>query len=538
MANQKSYPIRFTPRGLSDAFDATDTFAGACRTMQNLIFDQSNPEQIAARPGVGSPMTSFVTFTTPTFVSLQENVNGVIYGMVASALTAGYDQPFAFQIGVGFISISGVTSGNVPVSLSTTGDWIPPSLAVIGAKIVVTHAGFSGLGSNFFGVIDISNPAAPAWSAANTSTHALPSVPTFVANFNNRAYFVCKNLAYYSDVLVPTTMTNAGQSLTVGDTSPILALSGLPVQTTSAGVVAALIVFKQFQIWQITGDAAITGSLAQNFLSLNIGCMSPRKIVQTPIGPVLIGIDGAYLVSALGQVMPLTKDYAKLVQDVQTPFQAIVNPTRAAAAFTGGIYRVCLDTTVNGQQVTNDYWFDIVTRRWTGPHTFAYDCASPAGNYFVLSHRAYGAALFNSPYLPTVTSNYNDNGVSITAILESSLFPKTQNINMKQVVESTIELSSLAQSISYTINALDEQHNQIGTAQANLVMNVPRWGAGAWGSGLLWTASNNVPATYTVAWSAPLVFKKMAIQIIASANFYLSIGTFFAKYQDCGYTNK
>ena len=300
MANQKSYPIRFTPRGLSDAFDATDTFAGACRTMQNLIFDQSNPEQIAARPGVGSPMTSFVTFTTPTFVSLQENVNGVIYGMVASALTAGYDQPFAFQIGVGFISISGVTSGNVPVSLSTTGDWIPPSLAVIGAKIVVTHAGFSGLGSNFFGVIDISNPAAPAWSAANTSTHALPSVPTFVANFNNRAYFVCKNLAYYSDVLVPTTMTNAGQSLTVGDTSPILALSGLPVQTTSAGVVAALIVFKQFQIWQITGDAAITGSLAQNFLSLNIGCMSPRTIVQTPIGTVFIGIDGAYLVSALG----------------------------------------------------------------------------------------------------------------------------------------------------------------------------------------------------------------------------------------------
>lgn len=492
----RDYPVRFTPRGLSDAYDATDTFPGACRSLQNLVFDQSNPEIVVARPGVGNPLVSMaaqnslwggvvawgtsgyiwgsVTFTTPTVITVHIAIGNTIYGMVSSALNPGKDQPFAFVIGTGFVAISGVTSANVPVSPATTGDWTPPTMAVIGTKIIVTHTGFSG--ANYFGAIDITTPSAPTWSAGNTTTYMLPSVPTFVANFNNRAYFICGNVVYYSDVLAPTVMTNAGQALTVGDTTSITALSGLPVSTTSAGVVAALIVFKPFQIWQITGDAAVTGSLALNFLSLNVGCVSPRSIVQTPIGSLFIGINGPYMVSPLGGIGPLTKDQSKLTQDVQQPFQSIVNPSRAAASFSGALYRICLDTVINGVTTTADYWLDITRRRWTGPHSFAYDCASQVGNYFVISSRYYGASLFASSYIPNANSTYNDNGLPITVTLESSSFPKTQNINEKQVIESTLELSSVASSLTYTVNAIDESRSVLGSAQINVVNQSGLWG--------------------------------------------------------------
>lgn len=538
MGSRKDYPVKFTPKGLSDAWDATEAFPGACRTLENLIFDQSNTELMTARPGVGTANTSFGTFTTPTFVTVHIAIGDVIYGMVSTARTPGYDEPFAFNITAGtFTAISGIVAGNVPVSPSTTGAWVPPVMAVVGAKILVAHAGFSGGGTNFFGVIDISIPAAPTWTSTNTTVHALPSVPIAVANFNNRAYFACGNAAYYSDVLAPTVMTNAGQALFLGDTTDILALSGLPIQTTSSGVVAALIAFKQFQIWQITGDAAISGSLGQNYLSLTVGCDAPRSIVQTPIGTIFAGVDGASCVSALGQVLPLTKDQSKPIQDIQAPFQNVVTPSRSAAGFSGSIYRICMDTVIAGVPVTNDYWFDITVRRWCGPHTFNYDCVSQVGNYFVVSGRQNGAALFSSRYIATSTTVYTDNGVQLDVELFSSLFPKTPNINIKQVVESTIELVSQSASLIYSVGAYDEQFALISSANLTVSSSLPRWGSFVWGAGALWTVASTAPTTYTVSWSQPLVFKKMALKVTATSSSLLSIGTFFAKYRDCGYTN-
>ena len=78
---------------------------------------------------------------------------------------------------------------------------------------------------------------------------------------------------------MPLTRTNASQSLTLGDTTPITAQSGLPIQTTSAGVAGALIVFKGSNIWQITGDPT-TNNLALNYISLTKGSIAPRSVVH------------------------------------------------------------------------------------------------------------------------------------------------------------------------------------------------------------------------------------------------------------------
>src|SRR6266478_267660 len=118
MAISKSRPMQFVPRGLVDAFDATEKFTGACRQLTNLIFDQVNPEFVVNRPGV-LLLADFVAggFSTPTFISIQATIGTRIYGMIASAKNANKDEPFCYETATGaFIAITGVTGANSPAS--------------------------------------------------------------------------------------------------------------------------------------------------------------------------------------------------------------------------------------------------------------------------------------------------------------------------------------------------------------------------------------------------------------------------------------
>lgn len=461
----------------------------------------------------------------------------MVYGMVSTGRYAGHDEPFAYNTVTNtFTTISNVLNTNTPTSPALTGSWNPPSVSVVGTKILITHPGFIGTGILFFGVIDISNPVAPAWSATNLATNALPSAPTWVANLNNRAYYACANVLYFSDALLPLQASNAGQSLTLGDPTPITQVQGLPVQTTSAGVVQALLAFKSSQIWQITGDTT-TSNLALNFLSLNVGTSSPRTVVQSPYGVNFMAIDGPYIVDPLGLVRPLTKQVGETDQDIQQPFIYSITPSRSAAGYSGGIYRVCLDTNFTGQTQTNDYWFDTQRRRWNGPHTFHYDCASQVSNFFVVSHWSQGAVLFKSELTASPTSVYTDNGVSIQFNLQSSTFPKDGSMTEKLVVESTIELSTAGAGVNYQVSALDDQSTVMNSTNISVPPGTSIWDAFIWGSGL-WSASTNLPKTYTIEWTTPLIFQKMAIQVQGTASGNISIGAMFARYQDLGYTNQ
>lgn len=538
MAIRNAKPVRFTPKGLCDAFDATDAFAGACQLLSNLVFDQGNPEIIVARPGVGSAMTTFGTFTSPTFVSVYIVVGTVVYGMVSTTRNAGNDEPFAYNLLTNsFVTISGVTAGNTPTSPSTSGPWTPPTMSVVGTSIIVTHPGFSGSGSNFFGVINISNPAAPAWSSSNLATNALPGVPTAVANFNNRAWYAVGNVAYFSDALAPTTRTNASQSVTVGDTTPITAFSGLPVQTTSAGVIGALVAFKQSQVWQITGDTT-TNNLALNYISLTTGCIAPRSVVQGPFGIFFAGIDAPYILNFLGTLVPLSsRPGTDFPADLQVPFQNATQPSRISAAFAGNIYRVCVPTLIQGQAQTNDYWYDIRRKRWTGPHTFVYDCAAQYGEAFVLSGSSHGAALFVSNTIPTSNSVYQDSGSSFLCHLQSSNFPKTGHMQQIQVVESTIELASTGAVVNFNLTALDDQENTLATTYIQTNSSGATWGSFLWG-GANWSSNGSIPHVFGIPWPKALVFQKMSIDVSMTPVNKTQIGTFFARYQDTGYTNQ
>lgn len=528
-------PLRFTPRGLADADDATDKFPGCCKVLQNLIFDQSNPEVMTVRPGVGSPVANFSSFSSPGFISIAQVIGSRVYGMLATALTPGHDEPFCYDLAQGvFYPVSGVTAGNAearPVSPPSTGAWTPPTMAVVGTKIIITHPGYSG-GNAAFGVIDVSSANSPAYSSANTATNPLPSVPSFVANFSNRAYFACGNQVFYSDVLNPLSMTNAGQALTVGDNTTVTALAGIPLVTASGGVVQSLIVFKTSQIWQVTGDEALTNSpLSLSYLTLNVGTIAPRSVVSAPSGIYFVGPDSAYIIGLTGLVAPIAAPRSS-ISDIVAPFLAALMPSRIAAAYASGVYRLCINTIILGATVTNDYWFDTRRGRWTGPHTFTYDCASQYGNEFLLSQ---GGNLFVEKTYSDIYSNFNDNSQSYTCKLQSATFPKSGSMVMSQVVESTQEFTPIDDPSGYQIQALDEQGTQLGVLAIIIPTILTLWGEKYWGDGSNWNAFKFGVVAYALNWETPILTNKMAIEITVSAQIGVSIGTFYARVQRTGY---
>jgi hypothetical protein len=324
--------------------------------------------------------------------------------------------------------------------------------------------------------------------------------------------------------------------VTVGDTTAVTALSGLPVQTTSAGVQAALVAFKSSNVWQITGDTT-TNNLALNYISLTTGCVSPRSVVQGPFGVFFAGVDSPYILNFLGALGALSHTPGNDgIADLQVPFQSTTQASRIAASFSGNIYRVCVPTLVLGVAQTNDYWYDIRRKRWTGPHTFIYDCAAQFGNSFVLSSASQGAALFVSTTIPNANSVYTDAGTPITAHLKSSDFPKTGHMQQVQVVESTIEVGSAGVTENFNVTAIDTQGSTINTT---FVMTPPAgavWNAFKWGAAN-WSTSASIPSVVTVPWTVPLVFQKMAIDVTVTPVNQVQIGTFFARYQDAGYMN-
>jgi hypothetical protein len=529
------HPVRFTPRGLVDALDSTDKFEGACIVLKDLVFDQSNPELMAARPGVGSPLTSFAGFNTPGVVSVQATIGNITYGMIQTTTNPGKDEPFAWDNANNvFLPISGITNANTPQTPASTGPWTPPTIANVGVNVIVTHPGFPG-GATKFGWFNITNPAAPVWNGGDCTTSPLSGTPTSVSNFNNRAYFSVGNTTQFTDVL-SLNRTASTQSLTIGDASAITAQSGLPIQTTSSGAVQALLVFKPFQIWQITGDSA-SGTLSQNYLSLTIGTSAPRTVWQVPSGVYFVAVGGPYIIDTFGIVRPVVHSAQSLEPDIQAPFENAVVPSRAAGAYTASIYRVCLETVIRGVDSVNDYWFDEHRRRWTGPHSFSFDCASQFGNYLIINSNGDPGKLFKSQVIPDLTSVYNDDGITIMTSLQSSTFPKEGSMTQKQVIESTIELSNAGAATTYTIAAQDDQQNTLSQAQIQVANSGVLWGSNVWGDGSRWNSSTNRPRVYNVPWTLPVVFQKMALLVQATATSALSIGTFFARYQQTGYTN-
>src|SRR5271170_752689 len=232
MPTRNAQPLRWAPASVCDSLDATDNIPGAMANLVNLIPDPTPKNIWQCRPAafkMANLPTGAGNFAANAFISLLEVYGNFAIGW-ATSNTAGVDQPFVFNIVTNtFVTISNVTNtgnGTLPTSALATGAWVPPSLAVVGVKAILTHPGFAGLGYEF-AQIDLTNvnSGAAAYTSQNMGGVTLfptGTIAAWVAQFNGRAYYGINPTAaqpsvLFSDILNPLNTTNAGQALFFGD---------------------------------------------------------------------------------------------------------------------------------------------------------------------------------------------------------------------------------------------------------------------------------------------------------------------------------
>jgi hypothetical protein len=527
---------QWRPVGLSDARDGKLAFPGACKLLTNLIHDPVSNNMLAPRPASVS-LTTFSGFTSPGVVSVMVAVGTRVFGMIASGLNPGFDQPFCYDAAANaFVPISGVTSSNVPATQGTSGAWTPPCMAVVGNYIVITHPGYT-LTSGPIGLINLTTLAYSTGNLMNGTTAVLNAVPTSVAQFYGRAWYAVGNQAYFSDALYPLRQTNAGQVLTLGaSTEPITVFVPQGISTATQGILSALIAFKPNSIWQITGDwnyggSTTGGNLVLNQITASIGCSAPRTAVPTPAGIMFMAVDGIRTIPTLSMAVMEPNP------DVVYPFFNCTQPTRACAAYSADTYRISLDTVTTTDTLGRfEYWFPLKVGRWSGPHTFPADVITPLGNSFVLSVNSIGAQLFQSNAYTTASDSFVENGTALTVNMTSSLIDPEPPMAEKAFVEMTVVAANGLQ--PYNIQVLDGQGQFVNQATLNPITSPIKWG----NLGLVWGGANNVWGNFSynvrvspLYFSGPLVFPMCQIVLFGNSGSYLRLGRINFRYEALQY---
>jgi hypothetical protein len=538
MAIRKGTPARFVAQGISDSLDGTDAFPGSCALLSNLIPDVTTKGIWVPRPAA-TLLTNFPGFTTPGFISAGYILGTRFYGLIASGRNAGHDEPFIYDIVAGsFATLTGVTALNTPTSPATTGAWEPPTMALVGTKLVVTHSGFSYASGQAFGWFETSDPTAVTWSAGNTTgALALPARPNAVAQFGGRAWFLVnpasgQPTAYFTDILL-LNITSTTQALTFDDNKQLTAAVGLPLENQLGGIVQSLIIFKSASnMYQVTGDLALS-TLAKNAMNVATGTLAPRAIAVTPRGVAFVAPDGVRLVDFNARI---TDPVGEEGVGVNQPFVDALYPSRMVAASNANTYRVTVQNGGAAGTPTSEYWYDIVKQKWSGPHTLPLDLALPYNNTFVVAPRGIPASLWQSDVVNTSLSTFTENGVNLQCVMQTSLLPDTLAMAENAVTESAVEIVLPLPPATVTVNAMDEDGVAIVPAVTLLrVGGGPSyWGTAIWGTSL-WYGGSVKLRSVQVPWSKPVVFKRMSINIAFNAGTGLRVGALSMRYQQLGY---
>jgi hypothetical protein len=544
--------IRLSPKSAGDS--TSDALPpGFMASLSNLVPNPLAPDQWVPRPAAQllpstqSPLPG--SSGTPGFVSCAIVIGTRVYGMVATARNAGKDEPFSYNlVGNSYDTVSGITSGNVPTSPPTSGAWTPPTMDIVGTKIVVTHPGFNGAGNGFFGTIDISTVSAPVWSSGNTSTNALPAVPTYVKQFFNRAYFVVSPAGlppatYATDALNPN---SASQPfiLTFGGASPITALGVLGLQNMFGGIIHALMVFKSIEnnVYQVTGDFApdgSPGSLVLNSLEIATTTVAPLGVAPTPRGLAFLSPDGLRIIDWTSKVSdPIGISGTGITQ----AFTQSLVPSRMVMACNGQSIRITTQNNAVPNQPVQEWVYDLELKKWHGPHTFPWSLIVRNGLSYV------GAGPFSAPIggtilnglwasdiIPNTQSQYTENGAQLSWTYTTSLLNTEGDIYEKAIVFSTIGVSGDAISQGLTCTALDANNSALNTTTVTPAsLSGSRWGSMIWGSSS-WGAVSTGLFQLQIPWTVPIVADRVSFQIQGMSASGIALGELRAEVETLSY---
>lgn len=546
-------PLDWYPKGVSDTLDATESFTGTMASLSNLIPDPTTPRLWQCRPASvikanflgGGPFSSgfssgfatgFSSGVGTGFISCFKVVGNQVFGMIATNRNPGFDEPFCYNLLTGgFVVVTGVAAGTVPASPPTTGAWTPPTLDVIGSKIVVTHIGFAAT-ANFFGWFDISNPAAPVWHAGNlTGAITFATVPTFVAQFFGRAYFIVNTLAQpatvFTDILNPLNVTNATQVLTFGDSEALTALGQLKLWNQAGGIIQGLIVFKGVaNCFQVTGDVALS-NLAVNALNISTGTLAPLSLTPTAEGLAFLSPEGLRIIDFQANVSdPIGLDG----DGVTVPFIYSAVPSRMQATCAGNIIRCTVQNGLAPNLPFQDWWYDLKRKIWHGPHTFPASIMDTYNNSFIMAPIGVNNGLFQSDPVQTASSVFIENGVQMTWGYQTSYLPNTRTMREYRMTETLLDAALSPTAAPINVSALDQNNKVLDSIQISISGNPTLWGQFKWGQAL-WGVAGATLAPRKCNWHLPLVFSRLALLVGGTSNAQVKMGCLHMRYSQLRY---
>lgn len=438
-------------------------------------------------------------------------------------------------------------------------------------------------------------PQNPLWAAGNLNTYPLPSIARTVAMFNGRAEYAVKNATVFSDAGDPLQRSNADQVLTIQNGLDITAMATQPFsnQTVIGGVVQGLLLFQgAAAIWQVTGDPA-TQNLALNFVA-QIGTDAPLSIVSVPPALRFIAPDGMRQINLDGTVSP---PMGANGDGVAEPFINAPFPSRICAAYNEDIYRVsvtgyvAVGGAVTPELAAGEYWYHEKLQAWSGPHSdparLIVATNRPATEHGFLMFRlqsrlvlgsgqgwilatGIGAMLgqgiranavngvWFSNTRPMVDATYQENGVPLDWVLQTSLLPDSGDMFENAVLETSLALA-LAPTGTASLAAVDERGVQLdsvvvaGFAPAPNGTQLPPvfstsgafgdtwnemfWNQGFWGPSTV--AGTRVAGAILVQrqvdWHTTLVFKQASLVVSGLADANTQVGNLYLRYQRSGY---
>jgi hypothetical protein len=417
-----------------------------------------------------------------------------------------------------------VTKGDIPggttiVSIASNG---------LSAVLSASATGSSTANAVFAG----GTPTAPLWGAGDTNINNLPSVPVSVAQFNGRAYFACDGGVLWSDSLQACNRTNANQAVTFGNGLPVTALGALPLSSPiTGGIIQAIIAFQGISaLQQITGDQA-TSNFSTNQMNVATGTLAPLSISPTNQGLAFISPEGLRLITFSATVTDPIGDSGN---GVTIPFLYAVHPSRICAAASADVLRISVIDGSDPGPPSEEYWYDMTRKIWSGPHTFPASLIQPWGNTFVTHPVGVPATTFESDVQISATSSFTENGVMLSWEHRTTLLPDNEKACMNAVIESTVAVS-LPSGYNLTVQAVDEGGNNLNTVPIITGGTLTLWNGFNWG-GANWSSGSLVAfRQYRVPWTQPLVFKQASHIMQGSSVAGVKIGNVRVKVQELGY---
>ena len=374
--------------------------------------------------------------------------------------------------------------------------------------------------------------ASPLWSAGNTTgVLQIAGVASAVHQFNNRAYFAQGNNLIYTDTLSTNVSNAAGvQVLTLDDSTPITALCGLPLYTTTGGVLQALIAYKQFSIWQVTGDAALN-NLVINQLSGTVGTAAPRSVASAPAGQYFMAPDGIRVINLVGEVSEVDPDLA-------LPFIYAETPSRVSGAYNADIYRLCTQNTNVTGAPFQVYHYAEKYNGWTGPHSFREDLAVAYLNDFVVFNTDVPATMWEAFTVQNQNSQGNtfvENGTQLTWAYETCPMTDDGNMYLNCTIRSTLDLALPGTGDTYLFQAADVNVGTVAQASVMTPLSEAIWDAFNWGDGTLWGAAQYGLQPITIPWTKPPIFNKLVFSASGNSALGFKVGSVYTGYEKLNY---